>query len=113
MAGTTQDGEKRLLEAFNRAVSLFWERADKFESLKNDNDRRAAVMDAADAVLFARDDLGQATLSGPCWDGVVSDVADMAHYLHKNDIHLAGAPQTTSTGRKTYRVLNKPSRFDY
>lgn len=89
-------------EKFNNAVGRLFEIAKTAE--RND------IADAADAVLLARDALSG--LNEFEWDDVIADVATVSGVLEGRNIILNTIPQTTLTGQKTYKVLNKPTRFD-
>ena len=103
-----REGNKNMIKnEFNRAVSDFWNAAGKAPV------DRLALIDAADRVFLARDGIGALKngLSVPEWDDLIRDVADVSEYLGRQGI-VMGRLQTTVTGRKTYRMLNKPTRFD-
>ncbi len=68
------------------------------------------IADAADAVFLARD--GLSGLNEFEWDDVIADVAVVNDALRARDIILNATPSLTLTGRKTYKILNKPMRFD-
>jgi hypothetical protein len=108
------DGNKkeRLREAFKNAVEKFWVTMEKFDVDTGNFERRTDLIDAADRVLLARDDLYGSEEDKARRAAVAHDVLDVKYYLEKHDIRLGATAQTTGTGRTTYRILNKPSRFD-
>ncbi|MBU0800682.1 MAG: hypothetical protein KKA05_06725 [Alphaproteobacteria bacterium] len=106
-----REQEQRLYDAFNKAAGHFWDATSSFESAPQCLGVRGKLLDAADNMLLSRDALAGAELSQDRWDAITQDLADMSYYLGKHDIMLNGTPVQTSTGRTTYRILNKP-RFD-
>jgi hypothetical protein len=107
----TLSREDRLYEKFNKAAVRFWNATTAFENGPECLGVRGRMMDAADAMLLARDELKGCAMRPDRWDLVVQDIADMAGYLERAAIRLNPQPVKTSTGRMTYRILNKP-RFD-
>lgn len=103
--------EERLYDIFNKAVGHFHDAATNYAQKLDCLEARNHLMDCADEVLLARDELQGATLNSHRWDNIVTDVADVAEIMEKAGIGLLSRPVETSTGRKTYRILNKP-RFD-
>ena len=97
----------RLKAAFNQAVAAYWSAA------KAGNHVRSEIADAADRVFLARDGLREApgALNHKEWDEMIADVVDVKKDLEKRGLVMHSRPQTTSTGKKTYRILN-PRRFD-
>lgn len=104
----TINGKNELTNAFNQAVSRFWDAFVSFDGKRECLAAQGRLMDAADAVLFSRDALIGADLTEKDWDAVVNDIADMSHCLTKQGIAMNVTPVQTSTGRMTYRLLNKP-----
>jgi hypothetical protein len=107
----TLSREDRLYEKFNKAVVRFWDATTAFEDSPECLGVRGRMLDAADDMLFARDELKGCAMRADRWDAIVHDIADMAGYLDRAAIRLSAQPVKTSTGRPTYRILNKP-RFD-
>ena len=109
---TDEHRNERLHEKFKNAVEKFWGTMERFDADTNDFALRNDLIGAADAVLLARDELYGSETRKDRRAAVGYDVIDMTHYLEKHDVRMGAVPQTTSTGRTTYRILNKPSRFD-
>lgn len=103
--------EDRLFDVFNKAVGHFFDAHKDFTQNNDCLTARTRLLDCADAVLLARDGLRGATLNQHRWDSIVTDVAYVSESMEKAGITMLKEPVTTSTGRTTYRILNKP-RFD-
>ena len=108
------DEKRALMQDFNRAAALFWSLAEKLDKDEGNNDIKDRLMDAANDLFLGKDALAQSglTSTGNRWTGIVFEEKDVRAYLDKKGIVMNMVPQTTSTGRLTYRVLNKPRRFD-
>jgi hypothetical protein len=107
----TTDKRNNLTGEFNAAVGRFWSAYATFDSRSECLGQRGKLLDAVDGVLFARDALHGMDLMEKEWDDVTRDVADMCQSIGKHGIALNKQPVQTSTGRMTYRLINKP-RFD-
>ena len=100
-----------LTKQFNRAVDAFWSTYASFAARMDCLAARGKLMDAADGVLIARDDLQGVDIPDKVRDDMTREIADMGECLSKNGIALNSKPVQTSTGRMTYRIIAKP-RFD-
>lgn len=109
---TEENKADRLHEKFKAAVENFWGTMARFDVDTGCLTKRGDLIDAADKVLLTRDELYGQDEDKTRRAAVAHEVLDVKQYLEKHDIRLGAAPQTTSTGRTTYRILNKPSRFD-
>ena len=88
-------------EVFNGAVARF------FELARNNED---GLADAADRVFLARDKMSN--LRPDQWDRVIEDMELVSKVLHDRGIAMMPSSHRTSTGKETYKILNRPSRFD-
>ena len=71
-----------------------------------------ALMDAADNVFLSADMLKRCLPEENNVQDAGNAVSLIREFLKDNDIVMSEALQTTSTGKQTYRIINKPSRFD-
>lgn len=96
-----------LFTDFFDAVENFMATAKEVE-VNPENGWKSKLMDAADKVFLERDKIKGEDYDA--WNDVIQDIAYVSRILEHFDVVMAGEPQKTSTGKETYRILNKPGR---
>jgi len=94
--------DNNLRHEFKRAVNHFW-------GAVQTNKDKGVIADAANEVFLIRDQLQGTALTNFDWDDITLIVADIGEYVEKHQLPVLSVPQHTSTGKKTYKILNKPS----